>query len=335
MRTKLLLIVFIISTFAFSINSNDSITQNKIENLQKKIDTLKLDNKNLKKENENVKKDFEIIKAKSESTSVMIDNVDSMYQNNFDRMIFLFGSLGAIIVFASPIAVFFYNRWLKDQQEKIIDLKEKDLNASNEGRIKELLMNFNEKLSESEEKHINKLIEEKEKLEEKLNASNEEQIKEVIKHLEERFTESEYNFYNKLDEHKKNLEEDINEKTQELEKNITETEYSLIAKISLFISVYSKDNENYNEYVNFTLLSLKSFYNSNKYNLPKVIEKFKELMIEIEDMGITISQTGFKIFNFLKTEIIKSDLKISKEDLSLFDTFEKTVKVEEDKKSEE
>mgnify|MGYP003609933049 CR=1 FL=1 len=117
MRTKFSLIVFIISTFAFSANSNDSITQNKIENLQK--------------ENESLKKEIEIIKIKSESTSVMIDNVDSMYQNNFDRMIFLFGSLGAIIVFASPVAVFFYNRWLKNQQKELIELKEKELNASN------------------------------------------------------------------------------------------------------------------------------------------------------------------------------------------------------------
>ncbi|MGV0833566.1 coiled-coil domain-containing protein [Empedobacter brevis] len=143
MRTKLLLIVFIISTFAFSANSNENTTKTQIENLQK--------------ENESLKKEIEIIKAKSESTSIMIDNVDSMYQNNFDRLAVLFTIIGAIVTFVLP-------HYLKKEQQKIIELKEKELNASNTKMINEILKDFNEKLSESEKKYKDELKKETENL---------------------------------------------------------------------------------------------------------------------------------------------------------------------------
>lgn len=183
MRTKLLLIVFIISTFAFSANANDSITQIKIENLQRKIDTLKLDNKNLQKENENLKKGIEIIKAKSESTSIMIDKVDSMYQNNFDRLAIIFTFIGGVITIVLPY-------YLKTEQQKIIELKEKELNASNEEKIKEVLKDFNDKLTESEKKYKEDLDKETE------NLNN--TISEKTKKLEQKITKSNYSLSSKI-----------------------------------------------------------------------------------------------------------------------------------------
>ena len=180
MKTKLLLIVFIISTFAFSTNSNEDTTKIQIENLQK--------------ENESLKKEIEIIKAKSESSSVIIDNVDSMYQNNFDRMIFLFGFVGAIIVFAFPF-------WMQRTQKKLLKIKEEELNASNTKKINEVLKDFNEKLIKSEEKYIENLNKETENLHNTINEKTQELQQNIIEkteYLKDYFLENNYLMRSKI-----------------------------------------------------------------------------------------------------------------------------------------
>lgn len=288
MKTKLLLIVFIISTFAFSANSNEDTTKIQIENLQK--------------ENESLKKEIEIIKAKSESTSIMIDNVDSMYQNNFDRMIFLFGSLGAIIVFASPIAVFFYNKWLKDQQKKLIELKEVELNASNEERISKFKSEIEQKFTDSKNEYNKKLNEEKKNLEEKLNASNEEKIKEVLKHSEERFKTSQDDFYNKLDETNKILEDSIIQKSKELEQKITKSNYSLHSKIYLSTTNLYQTNKNYDYYTNSYLHYLYNIYKAEDFNLKDIIKKSNQLIYFIEHKNVFIVEGSISIIDFFIEE---------------------------------
>ncbi|MDM1549923.1 hypothetical protein [Empedobacter falsenii] len=269
MRTKLLLIVFIISTFAFSANSNENTTKSQIENLQK--------------ENESLKKEIEIIKAKSESTSVMIDNVDSMYQNNFNRMTYLFSILGAIIVFVFPF-------WMQHTQKKLLKIKEEELNTSNTKKINEVLKDFNEKLSESEKKYKEELKKETENLNNTIIEKTEELEQNIIKSnhsLSSRiylfsavyyksnnnyndYTNSKlYNFYYEYKSGNKNLQEIIKMSNELLEiikdKNIqiTKSSYSLII---FFIKEYDKKRLDSDLDMENPFEKIKDFVNIKKYN---------------------------------------------------------------------
>lgn len=306
MRTKLLLLLFIISSFAFSTNYNENARQNQIENLQK--------------ENENLKKEIENLKLKSESISDMIDKVDSMYQNNFDRMIFLFGFLGAIVSIVLPF-------WIQHVHKRILEIKEKELNASNEKRIEEVLDHLENRFTESKIDYDKKLKEEKVTLQQKLDDSNEEKIKRVLNDLEQKFTESEYNFYNKLDEHKKILEEDINEKTEKLDKNIRKTNHSLIAKNNIFHAFYFKDKDDYDNFVNFKLSFLYNNYKAGNCDLHDIVKGFEKLIIDIENKNVTVFIRAYKMVEFFENELITTELEISEENLSLFDKFKDIIKI--------
>lgn len=286
MRTTLLLIVFIISTFAFSANSNEDTTKIQIENLQK--------------ENESLKKEIEIIKAKSESTSVMIDNVDSMYQNNFDRMIFLFGFLGAIIVFAFPF-------WMQRTQKKLLKIKEEELNASNTKKINEVLKDFNEKLTKSEEKYIENLNKETE------------------------------NLHNTINEKTQELQQNIIEKTEYLKDYFLENNYLMRSKIFFLQRQHYKTIGNNKGYVITSLYQFENLYLSDKNKIINIYDKIRKLSEDCKDLDICIKEEYYEILLRLEKAYIKYCKDNHIIDIETFDEIKKVIQKEDliIKKSEE